>query len=78
MKLSAAISTESAKVAYPVGVATAVAAGVTLDDIVKLTAILAALASFGYTAWKWWREAHRAKRERACVLDKVTIPADKP
>jgi hypothetical protein len=78
MKLSAAIGTEATKVAYPVGVATAVAAGATLDDIVKLTAILAALLSAGYTAWKWWREAHRAKREHARVLDKVTIPADKP
>jgi hypothetical protein len=78
MKLSAAIGTEAAKISYPVGVAAAVVAGITLDDVVKITAIMAALASFGYTLWKWWRDAHRAKREHARVLDKVTIPADKP
>lgn len=72
------VTFESAKVAYPVVVATAVVAGVTLDDMVKLTAILAALLSAGYTAWKWWRDAHRDGHKRARTVDKVTTPADRP
>lgn len=68
------IATEVAKIAYPATVASAVVVGITMDNIVKLTAILAALLSAGYTAWKWWRDAHRNKRVR--TIDKVTIPAD--
>lgn len=68
------ISVEAAKLSYPATVASAIVVGITLDNMVKLTAILAALLSAGYTAWKWWRDAHRNKRVR--TIDKVTIPAD--
>lgn len=72
------LSVEALKVSYPVTVATMTIAGVTLDDMVKLTAILAALLSAGYTAWKWWRDAHRDGHKRARTVDKVTTPADRP
>lgn len=74
---SRTLAVEAAKLSYPMGVAAAVVAGATLDDLVKITAILAALLSAGYTAWKWWRDAHRAKRERASKVVTVTTPAPK-
>lgn len=69
------IATEATKLAYPATVASAIVVGITLDNMVKLTAILAALLSAGYTAWKWWHDAHRNKRVR--TIDKVTTPEDR-
>lgn len=73
--LAPTIAAEVAKNAYPAGVAIFTTVGLNLDSMVKLTAILAALLSAGYTAWKWWHDAHKTRREHARA--KPTVPGNK-
>lgn len=44
------------KSAPPVGVASAVAAGVSLDDVVLVLTIVYLVGQIGYLLWRWIRE----------------------